>query len=147
MGVGGFFKSQFFRFDNDPETRQRAAAIAWGRVIEVEEMTCKDHPHIVFVIQYRQRKDKLVCEAWGLTSVTSVISAMERGDTVLVFGEYQINVFDTKKKKGQKRWTIHCNLVIPQEAISACVQMYSNPGIQKIMGEANDQADVWESDF
>lgn len=136
--------------DDETETR-RCYVIAWGNIVKNPRETYKDLRSIKFAIKTGRgagREEKyLVCVAYGEQQSTVIMSAMEKGDVVCVFGTW-VERMKSKTKKGIKP-TYECrvNFIIPQGLVAFLLDMYATQDIKKMVEDyKNADADVWESD-
>lgn len=100
MVNGGFFKGKPFYLGED-ETKEYAMAIVWGEVSRDAKVTCIKKPKADFGIEYH-RKSFLNCTVWGDSEFYPIATQLKRGDTVVAFGTWKKQQFETKE--GRKEY-------------------------------------------
>lgn len=136
--------------DKDEKVR-RCFVVAWGNIVKAPKERYDDLRSVKFVIKTGRgagREEKyLVCAAYGERLTSVIMSALGKGDIVLVCGTWTENL-KSKTKKGIKT-TYECrvNFIVPFELIGYLLDMYGSKDIQKMVEDyRNEDADVWESD-
>lgn len=110
-----------------------ATAIAWGKVMRRPRFTYKTIPVVTMLLQWKTKKDKIVCKSWGNNDVSRVLVSLSRGDTVLVLGTYCRYHFKNRRGEEKTWYGIKAELVIPMELLGLVLSLYASQEIQDIV--------------
>ena len=164
--IGGLFLSHQLRSKegDDPRKVIRQYGIVWGPAIRDAEDVTRKKRNVSFLVKYdeepnpryglldakgrKERKDRplcVKCYARGTKTVSAVLSAIEKGDTVLCVGRVKSHLQKTKKRGEMWFHDMNVEIIIPSTLIQWLFRACFSHGINELLdAEDNEAPDVWE---
>lgn len=163
---GGLFLGLQLRPKGDEDKRKiiRQYGVVWGFAIRDADDVTRKKRNVSFLVKYDEepnprwgqkdahgrpeRKDRPLCVrcfASGRENISTVMSAIERGDFVVCFGRVRSETEKTKKRGDMWFRTMNTAIVIPMGLIGFLIRLYNSRGINDILdAEDNAAPDEWE---
>lgn len=143
MAEGGSFRSNPYRTGEDgSESRWMAV---WGEVIDDPKTVTFKKTKVSCTVKIHSKVFQIVV-AWEDADCFTALQAVEKGDTILVFGTQTIKPYTTKKGERKSYHDLTASIVIPQQAVNLAIITATNPNIAKIMeADYDPESDALES--
>lgn len=139
--MGGIFKGRAWM---DSDQVEHAFMMVWGELSRDPQIKCVNKPKVEFGLKYH-RKMFVNCVAWGETDTSTVMAALERGDTVLCIGQWEKREY-TNKKGEKKDWSeLTCEIIIPMSLIRHTLRLYSSTFLKRMINSEDRIPDPMES--